>query len=998
MLLIRGTSPFSPASANKQLTQLQSSNPGVVALTAEYVHFVDSDGKLSDGDLTVLNRLLQYGPTASSTDDQGSESVEVVVVPRAGTISPWSSKSSDISKICGLATVRRIERGITFRIYGKVEDHTALEAELHDRMTQSVLTSEADATSLFTTAAPVPLRPVTSEDGTRAAIAGANTSLGLALAEDEIDYLARNFDELGRATHDVELMMFAQANSEHCRHKIFNAEWTLDDTKQDTALFSMIRHTTKSNPDGVLSAYHDNAAVMEGHTGDRFFADPVTHRYQAHHEPVHILMKVETHNHPTAISPFAGASTGSGGEIRDEGATGRGSKPKAGLAGFSVSNLNLPSGPQPWEKAYGKPARIVSALDIMTEGPLGAAAFNNEFGRPNLGGYFRTLELETDGPAGVEVRGYHKPIMIAGGLGSIRAGDVIKGKITPGAKIVVLGGPAMLIGLGGGAASSVASGDSAEDLDFASVQRDNPEIERRCQEVIDACWALGDNNPIQSIHDVGAGGLSNALPELVNDSDRGARFELRDVPNAEPGMSPLEIWCNEAQERYVLAIDEANLPLFEKLARRERCPFAVVGIATEEKQLVLHDKPFANNAIDMPLDVLLGRVPRMQRTASRHVHTGEPLDLASINLPDAIERVLQLPAVADKTFLIPIGDRTVTGLVARDQMVGPWQVPVADAAVTLNSFTGYAGETMAMGERTPIALLDAAASARMAVGEALTNLASAPVESTAAIKLSANWMCAAGHPGEDARLFDAVKAIGLELCPELGIAIPVGKDSMSMRTVWEEDGEARSVTSPLSLIVTAFAPVEDVRNALTPEISGEKQTELLLIDLGDGKNRLGGSALGQVYSQLGSEPPDLDHPSDLKDFFSAIQKLNSERLLLAYHDRSDGGLFTTLVEMAFAGGVGVDIELPKDVREALPFLFSEELGAVIQVRSHELELALAVLDEFGLSAAVTHIAVKCARCGRAQPSRCRACGITPNAPKRSKTCACPKITAACPPS
>ncbi|MDB4983295.1 MAG: phosphoribosylformylglycinamidine synthase, single chain form, partial [Myxococcales bacterium] len=766
------------------------------------------------------------------------------------------------------------------------------------------------------------------------------------------------------------------ANSEHCRHKIFNADYVLDGVPQPLSLFEMIRRSTEASPAGVLSAYKDNAAVIEGSVGGRFFPDPATRVYAAHTEPVHILLKVETHNHPTAISPFPGAATGSGGEIRDEGATGRGGKPKAGLTGFSVSNLKLPGAVREWERDHGKPARIASALDIMLEGPLGGAAFNNEFGRPNIAGYFRTFELLTDGPAGREVRGYHKPIMLAGGLGNVRPGHVQKNEIPAGAPIIVLGGPAMLIGLGGGAASSVASGASEEDLDFASVQRDNAEMERRCQEVIDRCWALGDANPIVSIHDVGAGGLSNALPELVNDSRRGAVFALRAVPTDEPGLSPLELWCNEAQERYVLALAPERLAEFQALCARERCPHAVVGHATDDGQLRVDDDLLKRRPIDMPLGVLLGKPPKMTRKAEHGRAPTTPFDVLSVDVREAALRLLRLPTIADKTFLITIGDRTVGGLIARDQMVGPWQVPVADAALTTTAFDVYAGEAMSMGERTPVALLDAAASARLAVAEALTNLASAPIAKLSDVKLSANWMAPAGHPGEDARLYDAVRAVGVELCPALGIAIPVGKDSMSMRTVWEERGHEaaaqgggggrvgspsreRSVTAPLSLIVSAFAPVTDVRRALTPELRADgdvdvTDTELLLIDLGGGKNRLGGSCLAQVYEQLGDVPPDLDDPARLASFFAAVQELNAADALLAYHDRSDGGLFVTLVEMAFAGATGLEVELPDD-GHAVAALFSEELGAVVQVRQDDVARVTATFARHGLGAAVSRV-------------------------------------------
>jgi phosphoribosylformylglycinamidine synthase len=968
MLEIAGAPAFTPARLQKRLAAVRARNPAVTGLSATFAHFVDVDGELAEPERQVLGRLLTYGPRPEAAESSPAAR-RLLVVPRLGTISPWSSKATDIARICGLARVRRVERGIWYAVSGDVSDEAALRRALHDRMTESVLASSDEAAGLFAKAAPRPLRRVTLGQDGRASLGRANVALGLALAPDEIDYLVEAYQTLGRDPTDVELMMFAQANSEHCRHKIFNADYVLDGKPQPLSLFKMIRRSTEQSPAGVLSAYKDNAAVIEGSAGGRFFPDPSTGVYRAHSEPVHILMKVETHNHPTAISPFPGAATGSGGEIRDEGATGRGAKPKAGLTGFSVSNLRLPGAVQPWENDHGKPERIASALDIMIEGPLGGAAFNNEFGRPNIAGYFRTFELEADGPAGREVRGYHKPIMLAGGLGNVRAAHVQKSEIPAGAPVVVLGGPAMLIGLGGGAASSLASGASQEDLDFASVQRDNAEMQRRCQEVIDRCWALGEANPIVSIHDVGAGGLSNALPELVNDSKRGATFDLRAVPTDEPGMSPLELWCNEAQERYVLALAPERLAEFEALCVRERCPFAVVGRATDDGRLRLDDPLLKKQPIDMPLSVLLGKPPKMTRRAERGRAAPEPFDASAVDVREAAFRLLRLPTIADKTFLITIGDRTVGGLIARDQMVGPWQVPVADAALTATAFDVHSGEAMAMGERTPVALLDAAASARMAVAEALTNIASAPIGKLGDVKLSANWMAPAGHPGEDARLYEAVRAVGAELCPALGIAIPVGKDSMSMRTVWEERGEKRSVTAPLSLIVSAFAPVTDVRRALTPELRGDgdvdvTDTELLLVDLGGGKHRLGGSCLAQVYGQLGAEPPDLDDPARLAGFFAAVQELNAAGALLAYHDRSDGGLFVTLVEMAFAGGTGLEIDLYADGGAAAlvgtgahpaALLFSEELGAVVQVREDDVARVTETFARHGLGDAVRRI-------------------------------------------
>ena len=956
MLILRGAPALSAFRHGKLFAQLTSKVPAVTGLYAEFAHFADLGGELLDDERQVLDRLLKYGP---SVPVQAPVGRLFLVLPRFGTISPWSSKASDIARNCGLSKILRLERGIAYYVAGELNEADALAVAgvLHDRMTQQVLGALDGAAGLFSHAQPKPLSVVDVLGGGRAALEQANVSLGLALAEDEIDYLVRSFGELGRNPHDIELMMFAQANSEHCRHKIFNASWDIDGESQDKSLFGMIKNTHELHREGVLSAYKDNAAVIVGNVAGRFYPDPQTREYSAKQEAVHILMKVETHNHPTAIAPFPGASTGSGGEIRDEGATGRGAKPKAGLVGFTVSNLNIPGFVQPWEKPYGKPERIVTALDIMLEGPLGGAAFNNEFGRPALTGYFRTFEQSISTPRGDEVRGYHKPIMIAGGMGNIREDHVQKDEISVGGKLIVLGGPAMLIGLGGGAASSMATGASSADLDFASVQRDNPEMERRCQEVIDRCWQLGENNPIRFIHDVGAGGLSNAFPELVNDAGRGGRFELRNVPNDEPGMTPLEIWCNESQERYVLSVDAADLEQFKAICERERCPFAVVGEATAEPQLTVTDRHFGNNAVDMPLNVLLGKAPRMHRSAVREAEQGDDFVASQVELGEAVSRVLSHPAVASKNFLITIGDRSITGLVARDQLVGPWQVPVADCAVTATSFDVYSGEAMAMGERTPLALLDAAASGRMAIGETLTNIAAARIEKIADIKLSANWMAAAGHPGEDARLYDTVKAVGMQLCPELGITIPVGKDSMSMKTRWNDAGEDKSVTSPLSLIVSGFAPVSDIRQTLTPQLVLDKgETDLVLIDLGRGQNRMGASILAQVYSKLGQQVPDVDDAEDLKAFFAVIQGLNADSKLLAYHDRSDGGLLATVLEMAFSGHCGLDIcldPLAGASDELAAVLFNEELGAVIQVRQDDTEEILSQFSAAGLGDCVS---------------------------------------------
>ncbi|UYZ82604.1 phosphoribosylformylglycinamidine synthase [Entomomonas sp. E2T0] len=958
MLILRGTPALSSFRHGKLVNQLQAAAPHVTAVYAEFMHFADTTAELSAEHKQVLERLLKYGPAVKVEEPKGKL---YLVLPRFGTISPWSSKATDIAHNCGLDTIIRIERGVAYYIEGDLSaaEQQTVARILHDRMTQQVLDNIEQAEKLFNHAEPRPLTSVDILEKGRSALVEANQQLGLALAEDEIDYLVNAFTELKRNPNDVELMMFAQANSEHCRHKIFNASWDIDGEAQQKSLFGMIKNTYEMGHEGVLSAYKDNASVIEGFTAGRFFPNSESKVYTANQEPVHILMKVETHNHPTAIAPFPGASTGSGGEIRDEGATGRGAKPKAGLTGFTVSNLNIPNFIQPWEKPYGKPDRIVSALDIMIEGPLGGAAFNNEFGRPALNGYFRTFEQSVDTPHGEEVRGYHKPIMLAGGLGNIRAEHVQKAEISVGAKLIVLGGPAMLIGLGGGAASSMATGTSSADLDFASVQRDNPEMERRCQEVIDRCWQLGDNNPIKFIHDVGAGGLSNALPELIHDGGRGGKFELRNVPNAEPNMTPLEIWCNESQERYVMSVDAADFERFKEICERERCPFAVVGEAIADHQLTVHDNHFNNNPVDMPLQVLLGKAPRMHRTAKREKIAGDNFTTQGIELKEAISRVLHHPTVASKSFLIAIGDRTITGLVARDQFVGPWQVPVADCAVTATSFDVYTGEAMAMGERTPLALLDAPASGRMAVAESITNIAAARIEKLSDIKLSANWMAAAGHAGEDARLYDTVKAVGMELCPELGITIPVGKDSMSMKTRWSDNGQEKSVTSPLSLVISAFAPVQDIRQTLTPELRLEQgATDLILIDLGRGQNRLGASILTQVYSQLGQEVPDLDDAEDLKAFFAIIQGLNADNKLLAYHDRSDGGLLATVLEMAFAGHCGLNIQLDPLVEstdDVLAALFNEELGAVIQVRQEDTEEVLAHFSGAGLEDAVSVI-------------------------------------------
>ncbi|MFA6062809.1 MAG: phosphoribosylformylglycinamidine synthase [Gallionella sp.] len=945
-----GSSALSAFRLEKLRTAISAVAPDVAIVDTRHCYFSAlQDAKLNKAQAALLDKVLGLGKTTAESE---AGLTRVLVVPRLGTISPWSTKATDIAQHCGLTGVVRIERGVQYYFSGKNgaaltdAEKTLVLPLLHDRMTESVLADIATvADKIFRHGEPQPLESVDILNGGAEALAAANREMGLALSIDEIDYLVENFKKLARNPTDVELMMFAQANSEHCRHKIFNADWVIDGVVQDMSLFGMIRNTHKVSPEGTVVAYSDNSSVIEGASVERFY--PRTGgAYEFSEELTHTLMKVETHNHPTAIAPFAGAATGSGGEIRDEGATGIGSRPKAGLTGFSVSNLNIPGFEQPWEADYGKPSRIVTALQIMLDGPLGGAAFNNEFGRPNLTGYFRTFEENVAG----EVRGYHKPIMLAGGLGSISAIHTHKHDLPIGALVVHLGGPGMLIGLGGGAASSMDTGSNAENLDFDSVQRGNPEMQRRAQEVIDRCWQLGAANPILSIHDVGAGGMSNALPELVHGGGRGAAFELRKIPLDETGMSPRQIWCNESQERYVLAIAPERLEEFRAFCERERCPFAVVGVAVEDDQIIVHDTEFENNPVDMPLSVLLGKPPKMTRNVVRETPQLTAFDTASLDLKESLERVLRLPAVANKTFLISIGDRTVGGMTARDQMVGPWQVPVADVAVTLMGFNTHLGEAYALGERTPLALVNAAASGRMAVGEALTNIAAAKIAKIGDIKLSANWMAAAGHHGEDAALFDTVHAVGMELCPALGIGIPVGKDSMSMKSTWKDGDENKSVTSPLSLIVTAFAPCSDTRSTLTPQLLADPDTTLLLIDLGCGKNRMGGSALAQVYKQVGNVAPDVDSAASLKSFFELIQILNADGSLLAYHDRSDGGALVSLCEMSFASHIGLDVSLDELPGDALAALFNEELGAVVQVRSSDAEAILQQAREAGLAA------------------------------------------------
>lgn len=938
MIVYKEINALPPFKQAKLLQQLQQLDRSVTDVTAEYIHFVDTTKSLTNKESEQLKTLLTY----DSPYTANRKGELFLVVPRPGTISPWSSKASDIAHNAGLTKVKRIERGVAYYVTNSKKLPTKkVSALLHDRMTEAVLQSMDEASVLFEQAEPRPLKIVNVLDGGTEALREANKAWGLALNEDEITYLVGAYSELQRNPTDAELMMFGVVNSEHCRHKIFNADWVIDGQKQPKSLFKMIRNTYEKSGDDVLSAYSDNSAVLKGPRVKRFWANPETGEYEHHSEPAHLVTKVETHNHPTAIAPFPGASTGNGGEIRDEGATGRGAKPKMGLTGFNTSNLNLPGLTQPWEAEPNRPARIASPLDIMIDGPLGGASFNNEFGRPNLVGYFRTYEQATGKKN--QSWGYHKPIMAAGGLGNIRAKYVDKDRLPVGAKLIVLGGPTMLIGLGGGSASSLQTGASHEDLDFASVQRGNGEMQRRAQEVITACASL-DKNPIISIHDVGAGGLSNAFPELVHDSGRGARFELRAIPNADLGMSPMEIWCNESQERYVLGVDAKDLAAFEKLCQRERCPYAVIGEATLDDNLIVHDELFDNDVVHLPMDVLFGKPPKMTREFTRTVPKNQLLKTSSIKVDEAVQRVLQLPAVASKKFLITIGDRTVGGLSVRDQLVGPWQVPVSDLAVTASSFGSPEGEAMTMGERAPIAIVDSAAAARMAVGEAITNISAASIARISDIKLSANWMAAAGTGNEDEKLFQAVKAIGEEFCPVLGLTIPVGKDSLSMRTIWEDKQGEHSVTSPVSLIISAFSPVTDVNKTLTPQLVVDETSHLLLIDLGMGRNRLGASALAQVYNQIGSDVPDIN-PLLLKSFFQAIQKLNLAGLLLAYHDRSDGGLFATLTEMAFASRSGLDINLAALSGTDLERLFNEELGAVIQVSDKDLPVAMALLQE-----------------------------------------------------
>ena len=1009
MLILPGSNAISAFRTQHLLQKLQQIEPAIIAVAGQFLHLVDSANALTEQEASKLGAMLTYGvPYATENIAGQGELVEFFVIPRFGTISPWASKATDIAHNCGMAHIRRIERAICYRLRLKAgllgsslgakslsEAAIAqIAAALHDRMTESVLREIGQAQGLFRQLEAKPLASVDVLEGGKQALVLANSELGLALSDDEIDYLVAAFSNAGRNPTDVELMMFAQANSEHCRHKIFNADWIIDGEEKSKSLFGMIKNTHQLQPKGTVVAYSDNSAIMTGMSVMRFYPRGANHSYAGSEELTHTLMKVETHNHPTAISPFPGASTGAGGEIRDEGATGRGAKPKAGLTGFSVSNLQFPDALQAWENTqdlsqklaerskqasqlgqYGKPERIASSLQIMIDGPLGGAAFNNEFGRPNLGGYFRTWEQNIGG----KMSGYHKPIMIAGGMGSISDLHTHKNALPVGSLLVQLGGPGMRIGMGGSAASSMATGANTLELDFDSVQRGNPEMQRRAQEVINACWQMGQDNLILSIHDVGAGGLSNAFPEITNDAKRGAIFHLRQIPLEESGMAPKEIWSNESQERYVLAIAPESLPVFQAMCERERCPFAVVGTATEERQLRVldsaHDSGSDSAPVDMAMDVLLGKPPKMLRKVERLATSSPAIDFTGMQLDEVIARVLRLPTVGDKSFLITIGDRSVGAMNVRDQMVGPWQIPVADCAVTAMSFEGYRGEAMAMGERTPLAVLSGPASGRMAVGETITNLAAADIADISDIKLSANWMAACGQPGQDAALYDTVHAVGMELCPALGISIPVGKDSLSMHTKWQEGVVDKAVSSPLSLIISGFAPVQDVRLSLTPQLLLDQgDTELILIDLGRGKNRMAASCFAQVMQQLGDVVPDVDSADDLKAFFAAIGELNRASLLLAYHDRSDGGLFTSVAEMAFAGHCGVSLNLDilclesehaMDVGDAknwagqvaerrneltLRALFNEELGAVVQIRLSDRTKVMDILRKHQLGA------------------------------------------------
>ena len=955
MIVKEGPASHSPFKLESLLRRLLSIDQNITGLGARFIHFIDSKNDLGEEQDRILDSILEYGPNWPFGADEG---FKIFTLPRFGTTSPWSSKATDIAKVCGLSSIERIERGVVFSLALTNKDKRPKKEAidlLYDRMTEVAITDLKQAKEIFSSLEPQPFSEVDILSDGKSALETANLQLGLALNDDEIEYLLEQFTKLNRNPTDAELMMFAQANSEHCRHKVFNADWIIDGIEKERSLFQMIKHTHEASSRNVLSAYKDNAAVIAGHKADWFLPNLDDQKYRRFNDEIHTMMKVETHNHPTAISPYPGAATGSGGEIRDEAATGRGAMPKAGLTGFSVSHLFIPDDVQSWENTIGKPDHIASALDIMLDGPIGGAAYNNEFGRPNILGYFRTFEEHNKEEVNTSW-GFHKPIMIVGGMGNISDSSVKKNDIEAGSLIIVLGGPAMLIGLGGGSASSLNAGSSDSELDFASVQRDNAELERRAQEVITRCFAMGvqnkeDNaNPIILIHDVGAGGLSNAIPEVADHSKMSANISLRDIHNAEPGMSPLEIWCNEAQERYVLSIHPEDLEIFDQICKRERCPYAVVGEVATHGNLRLKDEVFDNYPIDMPMDVLFGKPPKTKLEITSEQKSIIDDGLNGIDIEEAALKILRFPTVADKTFLIHIGDRTVGGLVSQDQFVGPWQVPVSDVAVTLKDHFGVQGEAMAMGERSPIAVHNAPASGRIAVGEAITNILSAPISDIADIKLSANWMSSIMTDRLKQDLYETVEAISIDFCSKIGITIPVGKDSLSMQTSWANENKQYKNTAPLSLVISAFAPINDVNNVITPQLKEKNESILLLIDLGQGQNRMGGSCLSQIYNLRLGGTPDIEDPELLKRFFNAVTALKSRKLIQAYHDRSDGGLFACVSEMAFAGNMGLDLSFEAaNEDELLELLFSEELGCVIQIQKGDLDVVLDILKEASLS-------------------------------------------------
>ena len=955
MIVKEGPASHSPFKLESLLRRLLSIDQNITGLGARFIHFIDSKNDLGEEQDRILDSILEYGPNWPFGADEG---FKIFTLPRFGTTSPWSSKATDIAKVCGLSSIERIERGVVFSLALTNKDKRPKKEAidlLYDRMTEVAITDLKQAKEIFSSLEPQPFSEVDILSDGKSALETANLQLGLALNDDEIEYLLEQFTKLNRNPTDAELMMFAQANSEHCRHKVFNADWIIDGIEKERSLFQMIKHTHEASSRNVLSAYKDNAAVIAGHKADWFLPNLDDQKYRRFNDEIHTMMKVETHNHPTAISPYPGAATGSGGEIRDEAATGRGAMPKAGLTGFSVSHLFIPDDVQSWENTIGKPDHIASALDIMLDGPIGGAAYNNEFGRPNILGYFRTFEEHNKEEVNTSW-GFHKPIMIVGGMGNISDSSVKKNDIEAGSLIIVLGGPAMLIGLGGGSASSLNAGSSDSELDFASVQRDNAELERRAQEVITRCFAMGVQNkeekanPIILIHDVGAGGLSNAIPEVADHSKMSADISLRDIDNAEPGMSPLEIWCNEAQERYVLSIHPEDLEIFDQICKRERCPYAVVGEVATHGNLRLKDEVFDNYPIDMPMDVLFGKPPKTKLEITSEQKSIIDDGLNGIDIEEAALKILRFPTVADKTFLIHIGDRTVGGLVSQDQFVGPWQVPVSDVAVTLKDHFGVQGEAMAMGERSPIAVHNAPASGRIAVGEAITNILSAPISDIADIKLSANWMSSIMTDRLKQDLYETVEAISIDFCSKIGITIPVGKDSLSMQTSWANENKQYKNTAPLSLVISAFAPINDVNNVITPQLKEKNESILLLIDLGQGQNRMGGSCLSQIYNLRLGGTPDIEDPELLKRFFNAVTALKSRKLIQAYHDRSDGGLFACVSEMAFAGNMGLDLSFEAaNEDELLELLFSEELGCVIQIQKSDLDVVLDILKEASLS-------------------------------------------------